>query len=114
MTCDLAIGICTQVAAELSCVEDATELACVAAIVGTANVWIGGAQSAGAALPSEGWDCSGSPLLDVWNTGEPNDNGNTPQVEDGEQDNVFVAFPWEVMFDAGCDESYGVLCEQTR
>jgi len=80
-------------ATHLVILETAAEVSRVAALVdqprmGIAHsaVWVGGVQRATATQPGAAWlGFDGAPLIDLWDDGEPNDDGHSGEADHREQ-----------------------------
>ncbi len=70
------------------------------------NFWIGGVQLRDQPTPLDGWlSFAGGPLLDAWNSGEPNDTGDG---EDNEENFVMIGRNRDLADDRG---SHLAICE---
>jgi hypothetical protein len=73
------------------------------------SIWVGGVQLRTALLPRDGWlGFDGAPLIDMWDSGEPNDGGGT-ETDHSEQF-VFLENA-RLLADRPGNTNLGALCE---
>jgi hypothetical protein len=75
------------------------------------SLWIGGVQRPSANRPGDSWiGFDGASLLDIWNQGEPNDDGNSAE-DDHKEQFAMIQQDHDALDDAAGGISGGALCE---